>query len=473
MNTRHDLPENYYFRGGGDTATTPFGLCVLCAAIILILVLPRRYVVLSFLAAGLLLPFQLNVVVFSLNFMTYRLLLLAGWLRYLVRRDFVVPEWNMLDRVVLLWALANATAYVLLWGEAGAVINKLGFLYNTLGAYFFLRLTIQDKDDVIRVIKLLAVATIVIAPLMLSERLTGNNLWSLLGARELSELREGRVRAQGPFAHAIIAGTVGATLIPLFVGLWQYERRNRAIAILGIAAACVMVFSCSSSTPIMSIAAAIAALAMWPARKNLKAVRWGGIALLVALQLFMKVPVWFLMSKAGAIMGGSGWHRAMLIDGFVRHIGNWWLVGTQSNADWGWDMWDVDNTYVGAGLSGGLVTFILYLAILVYAYKIIGAARKRAEAAADEERLMWALGSTLFATTVAFLGIVYFDQSFLLWYGLLAMIAASLTTVVEDDTKAQAAALSYKTNSPWELKKKMFGDRLPVIVPSRLWHHEL
>ena len=471
MNTRYDLPENYYFRGGGDTATTPLGLCVLCAAIILILVVPRRYVVLSFLAAGFLIPMQLNVVVFSLHFMTYRLLLLAGWLRYLVRRDFGVPKWNILDRVVLLWALANATAYVLLWGEPGAVINKLGFLYNTLGAYFFLRLTIQDKADAIRVIKLLAVVTIVVAPLMLSEHLTGNNLFSLMGARELSEIREGRVRAQGPFTSSIIAGTVGATLIPLFVGLWQCERRNRAIAILGIAAACVMVFSCSSSTPIMSIAAAIAALTMWPARKNLKTVRWGGVVLLVALQLFMKVPVWFLMAKSSGLLGGSGWHRAMLIDSFVRNFGDWWLVGTRSNADWGWDMWDVDNTYVVAGQSGGLVTFILYLAIFVYAYKFIGAARKRAELAAEDARLMWALGSTLFATTVAFFGIVYFDQSFLLWYGLLAMIAAASTFVVADDSKAQAAALTYRTNSPWA--KKKFGAQLPAIVPSRLWHHEL
>jgi len=468
MNTRYDLPENYYFRGGRDTTTTPLGLCVLCVAVILIFLLPRRYVVLGFLAAGLLIPMELNVVVLTLHFMTYRLLLFAGWLRYLVRRDFVIPEWNTLDRVVLLWALANSIAYVVLWGEAGTIITKLGFLYNTLGAYFLLRLTIQDKADVIRVIKLLAVVMILIAPLMLSEHLTGNNLFSLMGARELSEVREGHVRAQGPFAHAIIAGTVGATLIPLFVGLSVYDHRNRALTILGIAAACVMVFTCSSSTPILSIAAAIGASALWPARKNLSAIRWGAIVLLVVLQLGMKVPVWFLMAKASVLLGGSGWHRAMLIDGFIRHFGDWWLVGTQSNADWGWDMFDVDNTYVGAGEGGGLVTFILYLAIFIYAYKMIGAARKRAELAAQEERLIWALGCTLFATTVAFFGIVYFDQSFLLWYGLLAMIAAASTFVV-GDTSEPDAVLPHRKKSPWA--KKIFGAQpVAATVPSRLWH---
>ncbi len=471
MNTRHDLPQNYYFGGGGDTITTPLGLCVLCAAIILIFLLPRRYVILSFLAAGFLLPMELNVVVLGLHFMTYRLLLLAGWLRYLVRRDFAVPKWNVLDRVVLLWALANAAAYILLWGEAGTVINRLGFLYSTLGAYFLLRLTVHDKTDVVRVIKLLAVVTILIAPLMLREHLTGNNLFSLMGAHELSEMREGRVRAQGPFAHSIIAGTVGATLIPLFVGLWQSDRRNRAIAALGIAAACVMVFSSSSSTPILSIAAAIAALVMWRERKKLSAIRWGAIILLVILQLCMKVPVWFLMAKASGLLGGSGWHRAMLIDNFIRHFGDWWLVGTQSNADWGWDMWDVDNTYVGAGLSGGLVTFGLYLAIFVYAYKIIGAARRKAEPSPQDAQLMWAIGSTLFATTVAFFGIVYFDQSFLLWYGLLAMIAAAPTFAAGEKIARLAASPSPKK---WPWANKILGAQpVPATARMRLRHYDL
>jgi hypothetical protein len=211
---------------------------------------------------------------------------------------------------------------------------------------------------------------------------------------------------------------------------------------------------------------------MWPARENLKAVRGGAIGLLIVVQLCMKVPVWFLMAKASGLLGGSGYHRAMLIDNFVRNIGDWWLVGTQNNANWGWDMWDVDNTFVVAGQSGGLVTFILYLAIFVYAYKFIGAARKRAELAAQDERLIWALGSTLFATTVAYFGIVYFDQSFLLWYGLLAMIAAA-SAFPAGDKIAQLAASSSAKNSPWV--KKMFGTQQPVpaTAPLRLWHHEL
>jgi len=34
----------------------------------------------------------------------------------------------------------------------------------------------------------------------------------------------------------------------------------------------------------------------------------------------MKVPIWFLMNRIGAIIGGTGWHRAELIDQFVRRF---------------------------------------------------------------------------------------------------------------------------------------------------------
>jgi hypothetical protein len=161
----------------------------------------------------------------------------------------------------------------------------------------------------------------------------------------------------------------------------------------------------------------------------MRAMRWGIVIFLLLLQMSMKSPVWFVMTRASGLMGGSGWHRSMLVDNFVRHFSQWWLVGTRANPDWGWSMWDVDNAYVSAGISGGLLSFILFIAVLVYAYRVIGRARKSAETSSRELRLIWILGATLFANTVAFFGIVYFDQSIVLWYALLTMIAVVPTFV--------------------------------------------
>lgn len=446
MNPRFEMPDEYYFGASGETFITPQAIGILFVAAVLIFVLPRRYVVVPLFITALLLPQRLSVVAFSFNFNAFRILLLIAWIRCLVRREFLPGRMNALDKVVLLWAVSNAVMFSILWGQMAAVTNRLGFLYTNVGAYFLLRSLIRDKADVIRAIKVLAVIVVIVAPFMLSEHITGHNGFSLLGARELSDVREGSIRAKGPFAHAIIAGTFGAMLLPLFVGLWWRGERNRLMLGLAIIASTVMTIAAASSTPVMAYGAGVLALLLWCARSRLRVFRWGIVMALVGLQLVMKAPVWFLIAHVGGAMGGTGWHRALLIDNFIRHFGEWWIIGTQNNANWGYYMWDVDNAYVAAGVGGGLITFVLFIAILVYAYKRIGVARNSAAKSPKDAHLIWAIGAALFANTVAFLGIFYFDQSILAWYALLAM--ASVTTTFVAPKKVSESHHELSTEPP-------------------------
>jgi hypothetical protein len=337
---------------------------------------------------------------------------------------------------VLACSLCNVVAFVLLWGPA-ALISRLGFLYSILGAYFLVRALIRNEEDVLRTIKVLAITLAVIAPCMLAEKISGHNVFAFIGAAELSSIRNGAIRGQGPFAHAIIAGTVGATLLPLFVGLW-WQSRKRLIPIVGICASTVMTVTSASSTPVMAYAAGVFALLLWPVRRSLRILRWGLVAGLVTLHLVMKAPVWFLLARMGNMMGGSGWHRAMLIDNLVRHFGDWWLIGTRDNSTWGYDMWDAVNAYVGVAQGGGLLTLALYIAVFVYAYRRIGLARKRA-GEFSKAILIWSVGCSLFANTVAFFGIAYFDQSVLAWYALLAIICATPALIGKPAARREVA----------------------------------
>jgi hypothetical protein len=435
MDPRYDMPDNYYFGGGAQASTlTPLAAVILFIAVVLIFYLPRKSMIVPFLAAGVLLSSEISVVVLGFHFPVLRILLATAWLRFALRRDIRPPRMNALDKVFVVWALSNALFFSILWATTGAVTNRLGFLWTTLGTYFLARFLIRDKGDVVRVIRVLAILMAVIAPSMLVEHFTQHNAFALVGSLPISSIRYGAVRAEGPFEHSIIAGTIGAMLMPLFIGLWWQGKRHRTIVVLGVLASIGMAFASSSSTPLMAIAAGVIGLMLWPLRTRLRVVRWALVLSLISLHLAMKAPIWFLISRMGGSIGGSGFHRAMLIDGFVRHFGDWWLTGTQNNALWGYDMWDVDNAFVAAGVGGGLITFIAFIAILVYAYKKIGKSRRLAQKSHNlrDERLIWAVGVCLFANTVGFFGIVYFDQSVLIWYSLLAIISATAMFAVQE-----------------------------------------
>lgn len=424
------LTEKYYFGGGGDTFIPPVGLVVIILAMMFMFLLPRKYAVVPFLLVGILVPMNVSIVILGLNFYSSRLLIMAGLIRLIVRREKYPNKMNSLDKIIVYGLFVQSIGYIFVWMETGAIVNRAGFIFSTLGTYIFLRSLIRSKEDVVLVIKVLAVVVLLLAPFMLYEHLSRRNPFSLLGAPEFSSLRDNLVRAQGPFAHAILAGTFGAVLMPLFIGLWWYRPQSWFVSGIGVVSSMIMMISSSSSTPLVSLPAGILALSLWPLRKNMKMVRRGIVVMFVGLQLVMKAPIWFLVERVSGVLGGSGYHRAMLIDTFVRHFFDWFLIGTRDNRNWGYEMFDVDNAYVGAGLTGGLLGFILFLAIFVYGYKMIGEARSAAEESRRDARFIWAIGSALFANSIAFLGIAYFDQGAIAWYALLVIISVIHTAAL-------------------------------------------
>jgi hypothetical protein len=428
----YDIPGNYYFGGGGVTYISPIAMAVLILATILIIVLPRKYAVVIFLLSGILIPLNNIIVILGFNFNTVRILLLAGLIRLIVRKELYADTINSIDKVFMYGVFVESISYILVWKQAGAIINRAGFIFSALGVYIFLRSLIRSKEDVVLVIKVFAVAVLLISPLMWYEHISQYNPFSLVGGREFSQIRDIRVRAQGPFAYSITSGTFGAVLIPLFIGLWWYRPSTWFFSAGGVVSSVVIIITSSSSTPVVALVAGIIALSMWPLRKNMKIVRRGIAASVIGLHLVMHAPVWFLIERVGGVLGGSGYHRAMLIDNFVRHFFDWFLIGTRDNANWGWSMWDVDNAYVGAGLTGGLIGFILFISIFVYGYRMIGEARSAAEESPRDARFLWAIGSALFANSIAFFGIVYFDQSIIAWYALLVMISVVNTAVLAE-----------------------------------------
>jgi hypothetical protein len=423
--------EHYFGGGSADSSIHPAMLAVLIAVTVLVLFLPRKYAIYPFVLGAILVPGWQIIVVAGVHLQPLRVLVGAGCIRMLKaaiqsKRELRLNRWNKLDKTVVLWVFSALVTFTILWGQWGAFTSKLGEFYNYLGIYFLLRFLIQNDDDIEAAVKALALACLVCGFLMLSEQFIGHKVYGIFGGTRVSlEMREGRPRSQACFAHPLLAGSFGGTLIPLFVGAWYKRRSARRVAALGVIGGLLMAVTSNCSTSLTAVTSGILALCLWPLRRSMRVLRWSLVIALTVVHLAMKAPVWALIARIDLTGGSSGYHRYQLIDQAIHHFWDWWLVGTTTQATWGWDMWDSIDWYVNEGTSGGLVTLILFVAIIVYAFKRVGSARNLAHMERDrrQEFFVWSIGAVLFANALAFIGIAYYDQTIVMWFVLLTIIS--------------------------------------------------
>jgi hypothetical protein len=395
---------------------------------VLLLALPRRWAAVPLLAGTCYMTLGQAVEVGPLHFTVIRMLIAVGLLRVILRGERLAGGMNSLDLLMLVWAVWALFASLFFANAGAALVNRLGLVYNACGIYLLFRAFCREPEDAFRLCRSLAVLLAPLAAAMLVESLTQYNVFSALtDSPLLPEVRNGRVRAHGAFSHAILAGTVGACSLPLMAPLWRTERKA---AVLGIAACAVMVITSRSSGPILSAAAGLGALGLWHYRERLGLLRWLAVVSYVGLDLLMKAPAYYLISRIDLTGGSTGWHRARLIESAFEHLSEWWLAGTDytkhwmpTGVDWSGDHTDITNHYLNLGVVGGLPFMLLFIAVLATAFSYVGQALRQAPSKATRF-LLWALGASLFAHSATFISVSYFDQSFVFLYLTLAAIGS-------------------------------------------------
>jgi hypothetical protein len=317
--------------------------------------------------------------------------------------------------MMLLWAAWLIGTSV--FHKSSILLFRLGEAYTDLGVYFLFRMFIQGPQDIRLVFRTVCILIAPLAAVMLVEKLTGQNPLGVVGfAPATAELRNGYFRAQGAFGHSILAGTLGAVCLPMAACLWREERK---VAAVGLAAALAIVYASGSSGPIMTAFCVLAALMFWRVREYLGAVRWLVLFLLIALDLVMNDPVYFLMARIDIAGGSTGYFRAQLIRSAIQHLNEWWLAGTDYTRHWmasgiavNTDHTDMTNYYIQMGVWGGLPLMLLFMAVLVAGFAAVGHALRRSDLALGGQQFMvWALGCVLFGHATTFISISYFDQS--------------------------------------------------------------
>ena len=408
----------------GHTVMNPLALVwMLCMAVIMLYV-RREYVLIPMVAAIFLTTEMQRIVVASLNFNIMRMLTIVGWVRVLLKGEHRSLRLNRIDTLVLWLAVVSTVADTLLRGTLSAFVTRMGSSLTAVGLYFLFRVLVREFDELIPAVVALALLCVPIAGTMFIENHTGRNLFSAFGGvPEFTELREGRLRAQGPFTHSILAGTFAATLIPVLLIPIVMRSRWRFASLVGICGALCMVYFSASSGPVMSLLAGLVGLGMWYLRYNMKEVRLGLVAMLLTMQAFMKAPIWALVGRGVVVGGSTGWYRFNLLDNFIRRFGEWFLLGIKTTAYWGVGLWDVTNQYISVAMAGGLTSLILFIGTIAACFAPVGQAQRVYRGDRRNQFATWCLGASLFSHTVAFFGIAYFDQTVVSWYLLLSFLS--------------------------------------------------
>jgi hypothetical protein len=308
---------------------------------------------------------------------------------------------------------------------------RLGLLIDFASVFFFYKACIKNENDLKSFLITLGLVIVPFSLLMLFEGIFGVNPFYLMGGVPLHPvIRDGTFRCQGSFRHSITAGSLGATLIPIYVMDFFVNKDNKLKNILSMLACLAISIASHSSGPILTLLAGLFACITWRQRRRLQCLRWGAVAGLVILGAFMKDPVWFVFARASDYIGGDGWHRSNLIDQFIRNFQEWWLFGMDISRtrDWAatsmnWGAIDVTSEYVSIGLNGGLVSLFLFGWLIVTLFSEIGKAVRRNDVSnISKSAIIWGLGSCLFCNLVNLSGVTYWDQFYAIWFMQLALI---------------------------------------------------
>ena len=428
-----------------------------CVAIVSIIILPRRWVFLPFLAGACYMTYGQGIKIGPFNFFVIRLLILAGIVRVILKRERLAGRLNKLDRMVIAWAAVAVLSCLGHEEPPAALVFRLGLVFDNAGIYFLARIFIRSLEDVVFLCRFIAILLVPVALEMISEKMTGQNRFAAFGGVAPDcTIREGKIRGQGPFMHPILAGTVGALSLPLMAALLRHERK---VAQVGLAATAAIVYCSGSSGPMMSAIFAVGALLFWRYRQYMSKLRWLAVFSYIGLDLMMKVPAYYLLGRMDLAGGSTGFHRAQLINSAINHLSEWWLIGTDytrhwmpTGVSWSPNHTDITNQYISMGILGGLPLMFTFIGMLVLGFVGVGRALRASRRMAMKWKFMiWAMGASLFANAATCISVSYFDQSFLFLYVVLGAVG-TLWGLPDFSPKAAVAASGFPTSGEWAAK---------------------
>ncbi len=396
---------------------------------IMLLSLPKKVALIPLLLGTCYVTVGPRLVIAGADFTVNRLLAIFGIIRVISRSEYKTIILTKLDKLIIIWTLYRIISGTLLHGNMDGFINRSGLAFDTICMYFLVRSFINRKDELVSAYKSIAIVFIPLSIFMLLEMKTGRNMFSVFGGvNEFSAIRNGAIRANGPFLHSILAGSAAASVLPYVSALWNVN--SKKLCLISLFSVMAIVVTCHSSGPIMSLVFSLIGMSCWVLRDSMKKIRVMIYLSLIMLEIFMEAHVWYLIARIDLTGGSTGFHRALLISRAIEHFHEWWLLGTTytrhwmpTGVSWSPNHTDITNHYILMGVNGGLGNLLLFVMLIIYGFKYVGIAVKN-NPDFESNITIWAIGSALFCHAATFISVAYFDQSVMFIYLTLAMASS-------------------------------------------------
>lgn len=408
-----------------------------------VLTLPRRLAAIPVLAAACYVPSNVGLELASFSLPIYRVVLGFGLLRAAIRRETLVGGLNSIDRCMVAWsAWVLFASFFHLWEPGSGPKYASGYVMNIALSYFLIRAWCRGWEDAKELIKALAVLLVPVALGMTMEHMIHRNYFSAFGAPEGVYVRDGAIRSQGPFAHPILAGTVGSVCVVYMLAIWE---EHRLLAIIGIASALSMVFASNSSGPLVSLIFAVGAVMAWRFRAWTRAFRYCAVFTYLVLEIVMSRPAYYVISMFDLTGSSTGWHRSRLIEAAIEHLPDWWLFGTDWTFNWMSAVSyserhsDITNYYISIGVVAGLPAMFLTILMIWRSFRWVGTLVQGDDASKAQERFgAWCLGAGLFSHALSSLSVAYFDQSVVFFWMNISLISTLYSSAISQNIPTEA-----------------------------------
>lgn len=410
---------------------------------ILVLVLRPPYALGAFITCLLWYPDWLRVSIGTIDISAGRIVVLVLLLRCLCDKRIMDKfTWLRLDSWVTLSMVVYVGVYLITLPSSLAIENRAGYVMDTWFAYMAARLIVTDKATIISVLKFVSISLVPLAILGMVESTTGWQPFAVLKRFRpwspeedfVGQVRFGFRRAMGPITHPIKFGCALAMFVPLVTCLRHQRGVWRLFAYISAGFVLLGTLSSMSSGPWLMAIIGIFCLAMERYKTWVKPMITLFIVACGIVQVISNRGVHYVLASYGNFAGGSGSHRAKLIDLAVEHFGEWWELGYRGQ-DPGWGPrlgmghTDVTNMFILNGVEYGILGVIVLCAVFVVGLRIV----IRLHNSSDDPQLKslaWVLGTWFVVMIAGFLSVSFSGQTETLFYVILGMVGSSANLAV-------------------------------------------